>query len=130
MSFYDHARDIFERQYNCTFKLFNLQTVSKEESDSPFDDPYDVSEWVEILSDQPCRISMRTQSGPAKVKAPYAEADLVPYLYCSPLVDIATGSRVEVTDVHGHVTLYELSGLPLNHYVTHQEIQLRKVVKA
>ena len=33
MSFYDHARDIFERQYNCTFKLFNLQTVSKE-SDS------------------------------------------------------------------------------------------------
>lgn len=129
MSFYDHARAIFERQYNCTFKLFNLQTVSQP-SDSPFDDPYDKSEWVEVLSDQPCRISMRTQSGPAAVKEPYAEADLVPYLYCSPQIDIATGSRVEVTDVHGHVNLYELSGLPLNHYVTHQEIQLRKVVKA
>ena len=48
MSFYDHAMNIFERQYNCTFKLFNLQAVSQP-SDSPVDDPYDKSEWVEIF---------------------------------------------------------------------------------
>lgn len=129
MGFYERAKAIFERQYNCTFTVLNLQTVVHE-SDDPFDDPYEESEWVEVLTGQPCRISMRTQSGPAEVKTPYAEADLVPYLYCSPQLEILHGSRVEVSDVHGHVTMYELSGLPLNHYITHQEIQLKKVVKA
>lgn len=78
--------------------------------------------WVEVYSDEPCRISKKSLSPTSNGNTPEINYQLV--LYCSPDFNIPAGSRIKVTDRHGTARDYKQSSEPFSSYVTHQEILL------
>lgn len=73
----------------------------------------------------PCRVSQKSIGA--------ADGGNISYetkLFISPDVTIPAGSRLEVTDPHGNVDKYVLSGDSFDSYITHQEITLKKDEKS
>ena len=109
------AREIFEKFYfgTCTItekqKTTNNVTHKTEYTD------------VEILSNEPCRLSHTTKTTSSK-EGSITGVTKQTTLYIAPEHNIKAGSKIIVTQ-NGVTTAYEKSGEPAV-YITHQSIPL------
>ena len=78
------------------------------------------SQPVEVIKDQPCRLSFKTASPIGEGVAGTMSQDIK--IFIAPEIDISAGSRITVTQ-NGIETDYCRSGKPA-HYQYHQEIPL------
>lgn len=117
MDIYAYAKAEFEKQYDSKMTV----SVNKPKKDGPITKPH----WEDVVKDQPCRIAQKRVVNPAST----GEAAKVVYittLYCDPLLEIPSGSRITITDAHGTSRLYKRSSEGFSSYQTHQEIELSR----
>lgn len=112
MAIVDRARQAFEKYYDSRMAVKVNQTVA--------DGPFTQQKWVEVVSEEPCRISQK-QLSPAS-DSPEPKINYLTALYCRPDVEVPAGSRITVTDGHGNVKEYKRASEAFNSYATHQEI--------
>ena len=122
MSIYDFARREFEKQYDSMMTVWTNEPKKVGSITKPVWAP------VSDLMDIPCRIS-RKQITP-QGEGEYAGSDYPLSLYCSPTLEIAPGSRIAITDVHGHTRNYTRASEGFSSYRTHQEFTIVREVIA
>lgn len=121
MDFAEYARKEFEKQYDSTFNIFEqksakIGSITKTQK---------VKIWDE---DKLCRISQK-QLTPTTT-GPFAGEIYQTVLYCSPELEIKSGTEIVVKDTHGVVRNYKRSSEGFSSYRTHQEIILIRDEKA
>lgn len=109
---YSFARRQFEKLYNCKMTIQENKPVKEGNITKP--------KWVDVLVDEPCRISQKSLSEASE--GTVASISYATALYCRPEIEIKSGDRIVITDVHGNVRKYKRSSEGFNSYLTHQEI--------
>ena len=121
MGFYEYARKVFEEHYDSQLIL----SMNKTKTDGPFTKP----DWQASTEIIPCRIA-RKKVVNAMSQGDIAENQYTLTLYASPEVELPPGSRVTVIDAHGVSREYSYSSEGIHHYWTHQEVEIKREVKA
>lgn len=117
MSIYDYAKKEFEKQYDSLLNVsvnepVKVGAITKEK-------------WVPKITNQPCRIAQKRVVNPStEGNAP--QISYITTLYCDPLIKVPSGSRIEITDVHGLKRKYSHSSEGFSSYQTHQEIVMNR----
>ncbi len=104
-------RKAIEALYDGVCTITATQEIEKDNGATGF-------EFVEICTDQPCRLSYGTSSTQTGEMA--TETAQEAKMFLAPEVNVPAGSRVVITQ-HGIVREYKLSSIPAV-YSTHQEI--------
>lgn len=120
MDIYEIARKEFEKYYDSKMAV----SINKPVKDGPFTK----NDWVEEHKDVPCRISQK-QLNPT-TDSVSAGLSYVTILYCSNDIDIAAGSRIEITNPDGETRKYKRSSEGFDSYRTHQEIVIQREATA
>ena len=107
------VRKALEKGYIGTFTVTEHKNVTKPNHTTGFSD-------VDVLVDQPCRLSFSSSPTTADGDVP-AIAQTVK-LFFAPEVTVKEGSKISVTQ-NGITTVYKRSGTPVV-YQTHKEILL------
>ena len=108
------VRRLHEKMYDGKCTVIEYQKKKKADQSTGFEE-------VEVLKDQPCRLSFSTsESADAGVAA--TGIGQVIKLFLSPDVVVKAGSKIMVTQ-NGVTAAYKNSGVPAV-YATHQEIVL------
>lgn len=114
------AKEAFERLYDAKMNV-ETYTTYKEGNVT-------MQGWQVTLTDVPCRISKKNLASVNEANGPLIAYEI--RLYCAPEVDVPAGSRVTVTDQHGHARMYKATSEAFNSYFTHQEIAVVREDKA
>ena len=107
------VRNALEKSYIGTFTVIEHQKITKPNHTVGFED-------VEVLFDQPCRMSF--SSIPTATDGTVSEVSQTVKLFFAPEITVKEGSKIVVTQ-NGVTTEYKQSGTPAL-YETHQEINL------
>ena len=107
------ARKAFESLYDGTFTVVEHQKVKNPDHTTGFSD-------VEVLKDQPCRLSFA--SSPIAGGGDVSALTQTVKLFYSPEIRVKEGSKITVTQ-NGIETQYRQSGTPMV-YATHAETEL------
>lgn len=109
------VRKAIELTYDCTCNVISQEKYIKENKSTGFKEN-------KILENEKCKLSFEsvTNSNQDDVKSNVIQSTK---LFIAPEKTINPGSRIEVTDVLGQVSIYKSSGKPAK-YQTHQEIVL------
>ena len=107
------VRKALEKGYIGTFTVIEHKKVIKPNHTTGFDD-------VEVLVDQPCRLSF--SSIPSTSDGDIPEINQTVKLFFAPEITVKEGSKIVVTQ-NGVTTEYKQSGTPAV-YQTHTEILL------
>ena len=107
------VRKALEQGYIGTFTVTEHKKVTKPNHTTGFSD-------VEVLVDQPCRLSFSTNPPTSNGDVP--EINQTVKLFFAPEITIKEGSKITVTQ-NGVTTEYKQSGTPAV-YSTHKEILL------
>lgn len=109
------VRKAIEMTYNCTCDVIQEEKYKKENKSTGFKE-------TKIVENKKCKLSFETVTKDSKddVKSNVVQ---ITKLFIAPEITIKPGSKIEVTNVLGQVTIYKSSGKPAK-YQTHQEIVL------
>ena len=112
------VRKAIEMTYDCTCNVISQEKYVKDNKSTGFIEN-------KFAENKKCKLSFETISKNSEddIKSNVIQ---VTKLFIAPEITIKTGSRIEVTDVMGNVTIYKSSGVPAI-YQTHQEIVLELV---
>ena len=108
------VRRLHEKMYDGKCTVIEYQKKKKADQSTGFEE-------IEVLKDQPCRLSFSTSES-ADSGAAATSTQQVIKLFLSPEVTIKAGSKITVTQ-NGVRAAYKNSGVPAV-YATHQEIVL------
>ena len=106
-------RRALEKRYDGIFTVTEYKKITKPNHTTGFSE-------VEVLVDQPCRLSFLTI--PSASNGDVAEINQTVKLFFAPEITIKEGSKITVTQ-NGVTTAYKQSGTPAV-YSTHKEILL------
>lgn len=121
MDIYEYAKREFEKQYDSLLTVTVNEPIKQGSITKP--------NWVEKITDQPCRIAQKRVTNPVTDGA-NPQVSYVTTLYCDPLTEIPAGSRIDITDAHGKTRSYKRSSEGFSSYRTHQEIVMDREDKA
>ena len=109
------VRKSIEMTYDCTCDVIQEEKYKKENKSTGFKE-------TKVAENKKCKLSFETVT---KDSQDDVKADVIQItkLFIAPEITIKPGSKIEVTDVIGKVTIYKSSGQPAI-YQTHQEIVL------
>lgn len=109
------VRKAIEMTYDCTCNVIQTTKIKKENKSTGFVES-------KVAENKKCKLSFETVAKDSQddVKANVIQ---ITKLFIAPEITILPGSKIEVTDVMGKVTIYKSSGQPAI-YQTHQEIVL------
>lgn len=112
------VRKAIEMTYDCTCDVIQQKKYQKDNHSTRFRE-------IKVLENKKCKLSFETISNNSEddVKSNVIQ---ITKLFIAPEITIEPGSRIEVTDVKGDVTIYKSSGVRAI-YQTHQEIVLELV---
>ena len=107
------VRRALEKGYDGTFTVTEYKKVTRPNHTTGFSE-------VEVLVDQPCRLSF--SSSPSTSDGDIPEINQTVKLFFAPEITVKEGSKITVTQ-NGITTEYKQSGVPAV-YSTHTEILL------
>lgn len=109
------VRKAIEMTYDCTCNVIQEEKYIKENKSTGFKE-------TKVIEDKKCKLSFETVTKDSQddVKSNIVQ---ITKLFIAPEITIKPGSKIEVTNVFGQVTIYKSSGEPAK-YQTHQEIVL------
>lgn len=112
------VKKAIEMTYDCTCNVFQKTKYIKENKSTGFKE-------AKILENKKCKLSFETISNNSEddIKSNVIQ---ITKLFIAPDITIIPGSKIEVTNAFGEVTVYKSSGEPAK-YQTHQEIVLELV---
>ncbi len=109
------VRKAIEMTYDCTCNVIQEEKYIKENKSTGFKE-------TKVVENKKCKLSFETVTKDSQddVKSNIVQ---ITKLFIAPEITIKPGSKIEVTNILGQVTIYKSSGEPAK-YQTHQEIVL------
>lgn len=109
------VRKAIEMTYDCTCNVIEEEKYKKDNKSTGFREN-------KVIENKKCKLSFETiqKNSQNDIKADVIQSTK---LFIAPEITIKPGSKIEVTDVLGKITIYKSSGQPAI-YQTHQEIVL------